>query len=77
MSRQNWNNHGRSNGARRSEDQTRCKINGPTREAISEVQDILADAFGRRALLSPVMPSTSYGQPSGFHAFVTISRDER
>jgi len=75
MSRQNWRNRDRGNGARRSWNQVRVKINGPSQEGVSEVQETLADAFGSRAILSPVLPSESYGEPAGFHAFVTITEE--
>ena len=77
MSRQNWINRDRGNEARRSWNQVRVKINGPREKVVSEVQETLADAFGSRAILSPVLPSESYGRPAGFHAFVTITEDRR
>ena len=75
MSRQDWENRNRGNGARRSWDQVRVKINGPSAEAVAEVQEALADAFGSRAILSPVLPSNIDGRPSGFHAFCSITED--
>jgi len=75
MSRQNKINRNRDNSARRSWNQVRIKINGPNQEGVSEVQETLANAFGSRAILSPVLPSESYGKPAGFHAFVTITEE--
>ena len=46
----------------------RVKIQGPSLRAVARVQETLAEAFGDRAILSPILRSN----PSGFHAYVTV-----
>ena len=75
MAMQNRAAYRQDNGARHTWNQLRIKINGPDQDPIYEVQQVLAKAYGHRAILSPVMRSESYGRPSGYHAFVTITED--
>ena len=48
------------------------KVTGLTTDIVAEIQDIIAEAYGDRIILSPILRS----HPQGFHAFCTILEEK-
>lgn len=49
----------------------KIKITGDSTQVVAEIQDLISESYGDRAILSPIMRS----QPSGFHAFVSVREE--